>query len=686
VVAAPCGFSGEDRRGREAMARKTLAIATFLLVAFGWSGTARAQGPWTVDSTFSVQLFEPAPGPNNFLTVEGTRIGSDFALNAGLMFNYQWEPFVLYACESGTGGAGEPACELESEPRATIIEHMVAGDALFSVSFAKLLTLGLAVPFTIWQSGEQFDIANGRPVGDLPAAGGVGDIRLHLKFRLFPFMEGDKEGFGLALAPSVAFPIGQFFDSIPATDEGTSGSFMGSSLPTVTARIVADYLKYPFHIAAQVGYRWQQSAQFYERTIEHRLVYGGAFGFWPVRELELLVEAYGWNGLTTQVDQSPLEIDLAVKWRFWGPLMLVAGGGRGIIGMGAPQARGFLGLLYEPIEEPVVENPDRDGDTILNEADACPDDAEDVDDYQDTDGCPDPDNDGDTVPDAFDACPMVPEDADGFEDDDGCPDLDHDKDGIATPEDQCPEEPEDFDGFQDEDGCPDTDNDGDTLLDEADVCPDDAEDRDGYMDDDGCPDPDNDTDGVPDGTDECPNEPETLNGFDDSDGCPDRGSPLVVVTATQIEIKQQINFATDSNRIVGRRSFDVLNVVAAVLVGNPQINVEVQGHTDDRGSHEHNMELSQRRAESVRQYLMDQGVAESRMTARGYGPDDPIADNHTAVGRGKNRRVEFHIQGPGGADQGESMPAPTGETPPAEGTAPTGETPPSDLPNDLSFE
>jgi hypothetical protein len=266
--------------------------------------------------------------------------------------------------------------------------------------------------------------------GDLPAMGGFGDIRLHLKFRLYPFMEGDKEGFGIALAPSVSFPIGHFFDTIPDPLDDKSGSFMGSSLPTVTARVVADYYKYPFHIAAQVGYRWAEDATFYDRTIGQRLVYGGAFGFWPVRELELLLEAYGWNGFTTQVDRSPVELDLAVKWRFWGPLMLIAGGGHGFVGMGAPQVRGFLGLVYEPLEEPVVENPDRDGDTILNESDQCPDDAEDFDQYQDEDGCPDPDTDNDEVPDTFDACPMVPEDVDGFEDGDGCPDLDHDTDDI----------------------------------------------------------------------------------------------------------------------------------------------------------------------------------------------------------------------------------------------------------------
>ncbi|MBN1773055.1 MAG: OmpA family protein [Deltaproteobacteria bacterium] len=657
------------------MARTTLATVVILLVASAWSGEARAQTDWKADSTFSVQLMEPVPGPGNFLSVNGTRIGEQFLITGGFLAHYQYQPFVLYQCEPGTGGAGEPACDLRSDPLASVIEHQLVSDFLFSISFFKLFTVGLAFPVTFWQTGNQLNIDSGTSAGELPATIAPGDLRLHLKFRLFPFMEDDKEGFGLALEPVITAPIGHLVDDIPAEDEDRTGSFLGSGNVTAMGRLIADYYHYPFHVAAQVGYRWREEVEFYSRKLGHQLVYGGAFGWWPIPELELLVETYGWNGFTTQLDQSPIEIDAAVKWRFWGPLVLTAGGGRGIIGMGAPVARAFLGLVYEPPQETEVENPDRDGDTYLNENDGCPDDPEDVDEFQDEDGCSDPDNDADGVLDIYDACPMVPEDIDGFEDEDGCPDLDHDRDGIPTPDDQCPDDPEDFDAFQDEDGCPEPDNDGDTIPDERDVCPDDAEDLDGFQDDDGCPDPDNDMDGVPDAMDQCPDEPETLNGVNDEDGCPDRGTTLVVVTATQIEIKQQINFVTDSDQIKGDRSFDILNVVAAVLRANPQIRVEIQGHTDNRGSHDHNMDLSQRRAASVRSYLIERGIESERMVARGYGPDVPIEDNRTARGREKNRRVEFHILSATGGDLGESMPAP----PPAEDGA-TGEAT-SDLPS-----
>ena len=112
-----------------------------------------------------------------------------------------------------------------------------------------------------------------------------------------------------------------------------------------------------------------------------------------------------------------------------------------------------------------------------DDADKCPNEAEDKDGFQDDDGCPDPDNDGDGIADAADKCPNEPEDKDGFQDDDGCPEPDNDSDGIPDAADKCPNEAEDKDGFQDDDGCPDPDNDGDGVLDAQRQVPDRAGDQ-----------------------------------------------------------------------------------------------------------------------------------------------------------------------------------------------------------------
>jgi len=213
---------------------------------------------------------------------------------------------------------------------------------------------------------------------------------------------------------------------------------------------------------------------------------------------------------------------------------------------------------------------------------------------------------------------------------------DLDGDGVPDNVDQCPRVPEDRDGFQDDDGCPDDDNDGDGITDKLDQCPSEPEDRDGFEDADGCPDPDNDKDGVPDIADKCPNEPGA-----GPDGCVKKYN-LVVVTENKIELKQTVFF--DTNRATIKRvSFALLDEVAEALVDNPAIKVEVQGHTDSQGRDQANLKLSQKRAESVRTYLIKKNITSDRMVARGYGETVPIADNRTREGRSQNRRVEFVI-------------------------------------------
>ena len=149
---------------------------------------------------------------------------------------------------------------------------------------------------------------------------------------------------------------------------------------------------------------------------------------------------------------------------------------------------------------------DYDNDGLLGNWDACPNLAEDLDAWQDHDGCPDLDNDEDSVSDSLDACKFIPEDMDGFEDEDGCPEDNNDLDSLKDFEDKCPNEAEDYDGFLDSDGCPDFDNDRDKIIDSLDSCPFEPEDKDSFEDLDGCPDMDNDKDGVLDEADACPNQ------------------------------------------------------------------------------------------------------------------------------------------------------------------------------------
>lgn len=213
---------------------------------------------------------------------------------------------------------------------------------------------------------------------------------------------------------------------------------------------------------------------------------------------------------------------------------------------------------------------------------------------------------------------------------------DTDGDGLLDKDDECPTKRELFNGFMDEDGCPESDRDGDGFWDDPDQdkCPDEP-----GVAPDGCPVRDTDGDGIMDDEDKCPEEPETNNGFEDDDGCPDEVPKEVERFMGVID---GIHFDTGKDSI-RTDSRTVLNRAVDILKKYPSIRIEISGHTDNRGRESFNQKLSERRADSVKRYLVDQGVDISRIEARGAGITQPIADNATRDGRAKNRRIEFKV-------------------------------------------
>ncbi|MEZ4300087.1 MAG: OmpA family protein [Polyangiaceae bacterium] len=613
-----------------------------------------------------MQRFEPAPGSKNFLSVETARMDGQMGWTVGLMFNYAHKPFVVRSCISETDCSSPNAINKQDT---NVISDMYWGDLMASLSPMSRLQIGLRVPLA-YVNGDGINLDTGGPVEGGLQQFGVGDINVEAKFRL---LGEPKDPFVLALGGDVSAPVGGY---------AFEGAYIGNQPVTGGLRLIADgnwedRLTFGLNLRGVI----RQDAKLASTTIgpvDFR--YGAGIGFQATPIFKIMAEGYGSTQFSDRNGTNTLEIDGALQIA---PLdtgvTITAGGGAGIIeGVGVPVARAIVGIMY------AHEIGDKDGDGIDDRKDQCPTIKEDFDQFEDDDGCPEDDNDGDKIPDNVDKCPNQAENLNGLDDTDGCPDelpdrdkdgiqdkddmcpdeiggdpkkvlriqgpnhgcLDSDQDGVPDKTDQCKTEMEDTDGWQDTDGCPDPDNDGDGIIDDADECIDQPEVKNGYKDEDGCPDevPDKDGDGIPDNVDKCPSVPENINGFEDEDGCPDKGRQLVEITTDDIKILQRVEFASGKDTIQGAPSFAVLDAVASALKLHPEIFlVEVAGHTDNIGNAADNKTLSQKRADAVVKYLTGKGIAATRLQAKGYGPEKPIADNKTRAGQQKNRRVEFVI-------------------------------------------
>ncbi|AEM70729.1 OmpA/MotB domain protein [Allomuricauda ruestringensis DSM 13258] len=273
--------------------------------------------------------------------------------------------------------------------------------------------------------------------------------------------------------------------------------------------------------------------------------------------------------------------------------------------------------LYAGAKIPIYQNKlrDKDGDGLKNDMDKCPETPGPI----ENTGCPWPDTDGDGLLDKDDDCPNEV----GPQENNGCPWPDTDGDGILDKDDKCPNTP----GLKEFNGCPDTDGDG--IIDQDDRCPNDP----GSPELKGCPDFDGDT--LADMDDDCPK----IAGPVSNNGCPE---------VTQ-EVQKQLNdyaktILFDTGKAtIKPESVTVMVDIIQILNEYPNAKFTVEGHTDSVGSKESNQKLSEARANSVRDFLINEGISGNRLTAIGYGEEKPIASNGTKIGRKQNRRVEINL-------------------------------------------
>ncbi len=256
---------------------------------------------------------------------------------------------------------------------------------------------------------------------------------------------------------------------------------------------------------------------------------------------------------------------------------------------------------------------DTDGDKVFDKDDACPD----VFGLAEFNGCPDSDNDG--IVDSKDACPTVA----GLAALNGCPDADGD--GITDKDDACPNEK----GTKENNGCPDTD--GDTVVDKFDACPTVA----GPAANKGCPWPDTDGDGVVDKEDNCID----VAGPVSNNGCPE----ITKVEVAKLEELFKTVYFDTGKTTLKKESLTQLDEASQIMTKYKSAKFAIEGYTDSVGGPKLNLELSEGRANSVKEYLVSKGVSASNLNAKGFGEENPIATNMNKAGRAKNRRVEVKL-------------------------------------------
>ena len=644
-----------------------------LMVAIALPTPASAQK--VAATTFPAQIMEPAMGLDSYFSVEGPGVSEHLGFTVGLMLNYQYQPVVLRIKRAKEVSPGILKGE---EVRLGLVDHNVTADVVASLALRFRwfkAQIGLGLPIQLYTVGTEVnDMVE--PVAEYSSMG-MGEIKVQIKVMLLD----DLAGFSLALSPIITVPTGAYCDY--CGDEGVG----------VRPRLVAGYRWRDLAVAINLGYLIRKNTILFSSEVGDQMLYGVAASYQVHPRITIMGELFGRAGFETasgcgydlntktrncdgssssNVDAFPMELDLGVRVPLPRGLALTTGAGIGLVrGIGTPAFRVLAGLRWAP------DFRDMDKDGVADRSDECPAQAEDVDGFQDSDGCPDPDNDGDLIIDARDRCPMEAEDRDTFEDEDGCPEKDNDKDGIDDLHDHCPLKAETKNGFKDEDGCPDVpDADNDGVEDSKDKCPQEAEDRDNWEDEDGCPDPDNDMDGVPDQFDDCPFEPEdmdnfqdddgcpdddndedgvaddqdqcdgekeTINGFQDDDGCPDRGPSHVQLEEGRITITGVVEFTPGAGTL-SARSHSLLGEVALLLKSTPKIKLlRVEGHADASDEPEGDNVLSRERAEAVRNFLIERGVRAKRLVSVGYGRSKPLSEGRDKRSRIRNGRIEFSI-------------------------------------------
>ncbi|MER2559609.1 MAG: OmpA family protein [Myxococcaceae bacterium] len=592
--------------------RRALVASALLFAA-----TVFAQTP---APAFELERLRLNPGARAGLIVDSADLLEPLELRVGLTGHYEHDPLIVVNAAN---------LRLASLVRSRVGAHL---SGAFGIT--RWLEVGVQVPVVLWQAGDDL---SAQGISRISSAVALGTPWLQV--RGAPVQQARGAPLDLSIGLGLGLPLGS---EVALTRDATV-----SVLPTVSAGrnfALGERLDF-FRVGGSVSVLARGA-----RTLTPSTTVRDEVGSYFSAGLMISTLGTGLRGelsgrLDVPLTRSPVsgELLLGVRSPRIGPVEFYAVGGPGLGNQpGTPLFRVLAGVaLVTPLKKTEAPPPivvdrcaavplasdcpraDGDGDGVPNEADRCPL----VMGLGSLAGCPDVDTDGDGVFASVDACPERA----GPSARRGCPAPDGDGDGLDDDRDRCPAAA----GVVAFSGCPDSDGDG--FEDAADACPAEA----GVEASRGCPDRDEDGDGVVDRFDAC----RTVKGPSTNQGCPATERQLVVITRERLVIRDKVYFAS-GKAVVLPRSAVLLAQIARVLKEHPEIErVSVEGHTDDRGDRVMNQKLSEARAAAVRQTIIIAGVAQERITSRGFGPDQPVQPNATPAGREANRRVEFVIVG-----------------------------------------
>jgi OmpA-OmpF porin, OOP family len=550
-------------------------------------------------TSIALDQFDPAPPGDAFFGLPSPFARGKVVPRAYVMVDYADQPLRI-------SGAGANGAVVASQ----MFLHLGASLAILDRGL-----LSISLPVAVLQSGDSLSVGGATVIA--PSSAALGDLRIGARVRL----AGEND-------TPAQIGVGAYV-YVPT---GPSGSFTGDG----SAR-VAPHLLFGgrYRITPALSLAYTSLVGFSVRSSKNptAIVYGaGVAASLADDTLQVGPELYAatpiqpGNYMLVPDERVILSSDtnaellIGARWRFYEGLTIGAAGGPGLSqAIGTPAFRITGMIAWAPVPRSSA--------------------GEDRTDDADKDG----------ISDATDTCPFAAGPASKDAKQHGCPVLDDDDDGIPNEQDLCPVDYAKPTDASERKGCPPPppppDSDGDTIPDEKDGCPKEA----GPVSQDpaknGCappPNPDVDADGVLDVEDACPQDRGVKSADSKMNGC----KTLVRIKDKQIAITQAIEFriARIEPPPIESASEAVLAQIKETLAEHPEIaRLEIGAHTDDQGQESFNVKVSQSRADSVKKWLVEHGIAEGRLTSVGYGPKKPIASNKTKEGRAQNKRIEFMI-------------------------------------------